>query len=269
MTGMETDPVAGTAALAREGAGTVRARGASGREAVLGRIGRALGREAPVTDVALASDAVRERLAGAATHTRPFLGEDLVGRAVRLMEEVLMDVVRLQTRADVPGAVREWLAGHGQAGAVTLSPALADVDFPDDFPHPVRRGAADGAEVASVTPCLAAVAETGSVVFASAGDTPATLNFLPENHAVVLHEAQVVGHVDEVFPLVRRLADETGTMPRAVNFVTGPSRTADVEQTLEIGAHGPKRMLVLLLPGEAPGDAADGAPSGTPGSPGR
>lgn len=269
---MRHDPVAGTAARAR--AESVEAQpgrsrpaggsevGAAGRAAVLGRIGRALGRDSTVTDPAAAPEAVRARLAGPTAHTRPFVGEDLVGRAVRLMEEVLMDVVRLQTRDGVAEAVRDWLEGQGAHGPLTVAPALADIDFPTDFPHPVRRGGADGVEATSVTPCLAAVAETGSVVFASTGATPATLNFLPENHVVVLHEDQIVRHVDDVFPAVRRIAAERGRMPRAVNFVTGPSRTADVEQTLEIGAHGPKRMLVLLLPGGPPDGAPEALASG-------
>ena len=201
--------------------------------------------------------AVRVRLGGSAVHTRPFVGEDLVGRTVRLMEEVLMDVVRLQARDGVPEAVRQWLDDHGQGGAVTLSPALADIAFPDDFGRAVRRGAADGLEATSVTPCLAAIAETGSVVFASGGRDARDAE-LPagEPRGGAARGSRSAAHVDDVFPMIRALAGTRGAMPRAVNFVTGPSRTADVEQTLEIGAHGPKRMLVLLLPGEAP----DGAP---------
>lgn len=244
------DPIPGLAAEA--GARSAPVGEADGRAEVLARIGRALKRDAPSLDTSVAPEAVRVRLGSPGRHTRPFVGEDLVDRAVRLMEEVLMDVVRLQTRADVPEAMRDWLAGHGQDGAVTVAPALRDIDFPADYPLAVRRGAADGVESTSLTPCIAAVAETGSVVFASTADTPATLNFLPENHVVVLHEGQIVAHVDDVFPQLRSMATGGTPMPRAVNFVTGPSRTADVEQTLEIGAHGPKRMLVLLLPGDAP-----------------
>lgn len=216
----------------------------SHREAVLSRIGEALGREAPVLHVDAMPDAVAQRLSSPRRHTLPAIGDDTLGRLIEQMEGVLMSVVRLQSRQDVPEAVRFWLGAEGVEGPITVAPALADIDFPGDW----RRGAANGLETTSVTPCVAAVAETGSLAFASAAGTPATLNFLPENHVVVLHEGQVVRHLDDVFPLMRALSP----LPRAINFVTGPSRTADIEQTLEIGAHGPRRMHVLLLPGEAP-----------------
>jgi len=214
------------------------------RETVLARIGTALGRAAPVTDVGSVPDAILARIATPRRHTLPALGGDAVTRLIERMEGVQMSVVRLQSRDDVAEAVRFWLEAEGIDGQVTVAPALDDVDFPPEW----RRGAASGTETTSVTPCLAAVAETGSVVTASSAGTPAALNFLPENHVVVVHEGQVVNHLDDVFPVLRGLS----TLPRAVNFVTGPSRTADIEQTLEIGAHGPRRTHVLLLPGEPP-----------------
>ena len=214
------------------------------RETVLARIGTALGRAAPVTDVAGVPDAILQRIATPRRHTLPALGGEAVARLIERMEGVQTSVVRLQSRDDVPEAVRFWLEAEGIDGEITVAPALDDVDFPSGW----RRGAASGTETTGVTPCLAAVAETGSVVMASSAGTPAALNFLPENHVVVLHEDQVVNHLDDVFPVLRALS----TPPRAVNFVTGPSRTADIEQTLEIGAHGPRRLHVLLLPGGPP-----------------
>ena len=152
-----------------------------------------------------------------------------------------MTVARVQTADDILAAVDEYIRSEGIEGGVTVAPALSSIDWPGLF----RVGSATGVEVTSVTPCVAAVAETGSVVFASTGDTPATLNFLPDNHIVVLNESQVVRHVDDVWNTLR----ENGGDHRAVNFVTGPSRTGDIEQTIEIGAHGPRRMHVVLVSG--------------------
>jgi L-lactate dehydrogenase complex protein LldG len=75
---------------------------------------------------------------------------------------------------------------------------------------------------------------------------PTTLNFLPEVHIVVLRAADVVGPYENAWARVRTARDN-GAMPRTVNFVTGPSRTADIEQTIQLGAHGPRRLHIILV----------------------
>lgn len=218
------------------------------REQILQRIGTALGRaETGATQtVADQPAAVTERLQGARRSTLPKVGDDLVETAIANMESVLMSVVRLQTLDNCVDAVQDYLASHGVdgavSGAVTVAPALSSIAWPSSY----RCGPATGEEQVSITPCLAAVAETGSVVTASGAQTPAGLNFLPETHITVLYESQIVQYVDDVFSFIR----EFDALPRAINLVTGPSRTADIEQTLEIGAHGPRRMHVLLIAGE-------------------
>ena len=239
------------------------------RRAVLGRIAAALapergGERRPVT-LADRPAAVTERLGDTRRRTLPRVDGDLEARLVENMEAVLMSVVRLQRPEDVPGAVAFWLESEGIGGDVTVAPALGDLDWPsgdeaggDETGDETgdgertagggrrwRVGAASGDETVSVTPCLAAVAETGSVALASGARTPATLAFLPENHVVVLRADDIVAHVEDVFPRLRALE----ALPRALNSVTGPSRTADIEQTIEIGAHGPRRMHVLIVPG--------------------
>ena len=94
----------------------------------------------------------------------------------------------------------------------------------------------------------AGVAETGTLVLTSGADNPTTLNFLPELHFVVLDAADVVAVLEHAFRDLRaRLG--AGRMPRTVNLVTGPSRSADIEQTLLYGAHGPKALAILLVGG--------------------
>jgi len=217
----------------------------SARDAILGRLHNALAeesskREAPKS-VQDAPTVVTDRLNTKPRSTMPAFSEDPTERLIRLMESVEMTVTRVQTPNDVVNAVDDYINSEGLEGDVTVAPALAAMSWPEHF----RSGGASGTEATSITPCLAAVAETGSVVFASSGETPATLNFLPDNHIVVVNESQVVNHVDDVWTTLR---DTTGSV-RAVNFVTGPSRTGDIEQTIEIGAHGPRRMHVVLVSG--------------------
>jgi L-lactate dehydrogenase complex protein LldG len=80
----------------------------------------------------------------------------------------------------------------------------------------------------------------------SGPEHPTTLNMMPDTHIVVLRADQVVGSYEDGWDAVRRRDKE---MPRTVNFITGPSRTGDIEQTLQLGAHGPRRLHILLIDG--------------------
>lgn len=96
---------------------------------------------------------------------------------------------------------------------------------------------------AAVTVAHTGIAETGTLVLPSGPSRPTTLNFLPDLHIVILAVADIVDYMEQAW---ERLRDE-GALPRTVNMLTGPSRTADVEQTLQLGAHGPRRLQVILL----------------------
>jgi L-lactate dehydrogenase complex protein LldG len=78
--------------------------------------------------------------------------------------------------------------------------------------------------------------------------TPTTLNFLPDTHIVLLRASQVVAAYEDGWDLLRqRPGDGPHRLPRTVNFITGPSRTGDIEQKIELGAHGPRRLHVILV----------------------
>lgn len=217
----------------------------SARNAILGRLQTSLNEDNPSRPVPSSVDdapaVVSERLKSKPVSTLPAFSEEPTARLIRMMESVQMTVTRVQTTADVVNAVEDYIASESLTGEVTVAPALASMNWSNEF----RSGAASGVESTSVTPCFSAVAETGSVVFTSSAETPATLNFLPDNHIVVVNESQVVRHVDDVWTQLR----QAGGSHRAVNFVTGPSRTGDIEQAIEIGAHGPRRMHVVLVSG--------------------
>ena len=78
----------------------------------------------------------------------------------------------------------------------------------------------------------------------SSGAHPASLNFLPDHHIVVVSADQLVGNMEDAWD---RLRERGNGMPRAVNFISGPSKTADVEQTVEYGAHGPRCLHVIVI----------------------
>jgi L-lactate dehydrogenase complex protein LldG len=96
----------------------------------------------------------------------------------------------------------------------------------------------------------AGIAETGTLMLPSGPERPTTLNLLAETEVVVLRASAIVGPYEEAWDRLRargRDALSGGIMPRNIMFVTGPSRSADIEQTLELGAHGPRRLHILLV----------------------
>ena len=91
------------------------------------------------------------------------------------------------------------------------------------------------------------LAGTGTLLLASGPDHPTTLNFLPETHVVMLRASQIAGPYEDIWDKVR--ATFGSDLPRTLNFVTGPSRSADIEQTLQLGAHGPRRLHIVIVDG--------------------
>ena len=98
---------------------------------------------------------------------------------------------------------------------------------------------------------IAGVAETGTLFLISGAGNPTSLNFLPETHIVMVDEGDIAGCYEEAWGRLRALYGE-GTLPRTVNWISGPSRTADIEQTIIRGAHGPKRLFVVILDERGP-----------------
>ena len=103
---------------------------------------------------------------------------------------------------------------------------------------------AQGADLVGITGAFCAIAETGTLMLLSGARTPATTSLLPETHIAVVRTNRIVRGMEDSWALLR---DEIGQLPRAVNFISGPSRTADIEQTLVLGAHGPYRVHVVLV----------------------
>lgn len=176
----------------------------------------------------------------AMTHTRPHLDDDLAALFETRVLTTAATLDHIATAAGLPDALTSYLASIAQAEAgIAFAPAIVDL-FPGARNLPIRPNGADPVAEVAVTGCIAAVAETGSVLLASSPQHPTTLNFLPETHVVVVREDQIVAHLEDAWAMIE-------TMPRALNLVTGPSRTADIEQTLQLGAHGPRRLHLLIV----------------------
>jgi len=242
------------------------------RDDILGGIRRALKRGP------LPADKTAELAGRVAAHRRNLVparaaAPDHAGRIdlfVTLAEEVQTTVARVSSEQDVPAEVARYLAAENLPAELIAAPdpSLDAIPWETRPLLHIRRGRAGADDAVSLTPCLAAVAETGTLMLASGPGTPTTLNFLPDTHIVVLHAGQIVASYEDGWDLIRARAhpappplagevdrptggpegaDGAALLPRTVNLITGPSRTGDIEQRIQLGAHGPRRLHVVLV----------------------
>ena len=221
----------------------------SARDDMFANIRRSLGvkgREAPRRHV------VEERLARAPRGIIPergqLSGDALISMFKAQAEAAFTTVAEVDSTADVPEAVATFLRNHNLPASVRMGDDLRLRAMAWDATAPeVKRGRSDGHDLNGVSQAFGAVAESGTLVLVSGPENPSTVNFLPDNHIVIIVARDVAGDYETVLARVREVY--SGAMPRTVNFITGPSRSADIEQTLLLGAHGPRRLHVVLVKG--------------------
>jgi L-lactate dehydrogenase complex protein LldG len=176
-------------------------------------------------------------------------GEALV-EVFRAQAEAALATVRVvDSVAEVPRAVAEFLRDHNLPATLRMGddPRLKAMPWGETALE-MSQGRSDGGDLNAVSHALAGVAESGTAVMVSGPENPSTLNFLPDNHIVVIAAKDIAGDYERVFAKLRATYGK-GQMPRTVNFITGPSRSGDIEQTLLLGAHGPRRLHVLVVKG--------------------
>ncbi len=191
---------------------------------------------------------VRRAAAEASIHSgmagpQPRMTGDLVERLLRKLEEMSCTTDRVARPDEVPQAVARYLAANGLDLSAVASPPLASLKWQDAGMSVAIRSAAD-ADGVGVTDCFCAIAETGTLMLISTSDSPPTLSLLPETHVAIVSVERIVPTMEAAFA---RFRSEFAVMPPAVNFISGPSRTADIEQTIVLGAHGPCRVHVVVV----------------------
>lgn len=197
--------------------------------------------------------AVAERVERAPKGVIPARGQlDAAGRAAlfRTKAEAVQATVEVLSKPDlVPVAVATYLRSNNLPAAVRIGADPYVVAMPwENTAVEVTHGRSDGHDLTSVSHAVGGVAETGTLVLTSGENNPTTLNFLPDNHIVVLRTADIAGDYEAVWARLRMTYGKA-LMPRTVNFITGPSRSADIEQKLLLGAHGPRKLHIILIDG--------------------
>lgn len=222
----------------------------SNREAILSALRHRLGRR----DGDGGAEAVAARIGSPARGPIPARGagdhEERVALFVAMAEEVAARVIRVPSAEAVPEAAADYLKSENLPAELRLAPdpALRDLPWDSQPLLSLSEGPARPTDPVSLTGAFAGIAETGTLMLTSGSAGPTTLNFLPETHMVVLKARDIAGCYEDAWDRLREAQGEgRGAMPRTVNLITGPSRTADIEQTIQLGAHGPRRLCILLV----------------------
>lgn len=157
-------------------------------------------------------------------------------------------MTRVSDYKAVPAEVSSYLRARNLPAEVLMGAdkRLKKADWAAEKNLEVRHGASAGADLAGISHAMAGIAETGTLALLSGPDNPTTINFLPEHHIVVLKASDIKGDMESVWAKLRKSRGK-GEMPRAVNLVTGPSRSGDIEQTIILGAHGPRALHIVIV----------------------
>lgn len=223
----------------------------SARDQILGQVRRSLGRDGPLEGGA--RKAAEARLSD---HPRGLVPErsksgkqELVRLFVEKAEAAACTVAEVGSLDAVPDAIGDYLAKENLPSALKRGshPDLEAVPWDNRPTLEVEKGRSHGDDAVSLSAAFSGIAETGTLALTSGPENPTTLNFLPENHIVLLRKSAIVGPYEDMWVKLRAARQKDGLLPRVVNMITGPSRTGDIEQTIELGAHGPLRLHILLL----------------------
>jgi len=206
------------------------------RETILARIARARATRASPGEV---DDYLHRHPRGPI----PRVEGDLAQRFCDQARGLGSDVAQVATLAEVPAQVAHYLRERQLPMQAVCWPALTALDWRGAGLE-VEARAAGGDDPVGITGAFVAIAETGTLMLLSGPDTPGAVSLLPETHIAVVARARIVATMEDAWD---RLRAKRGSLPRAVTFVSGPSRTADIEQTITLGAHGPARVLIIVV----------------------
>ncbi len=219
------------------------------RDAILQRVRKAVG--AGGGDRAAAIAHANAYMSAHAQGPRPVVPDDLRAQFMRRAVDMASTVEAIADRGEIPAALARYLdalvlpplLAAQKARAGVCWPEFADLDWTGSG-LAIEARPTTGDDRIGITGCFCAIAETGTLVVLSGADTPTGTTLLPDTHIAVVRRERIVGGMEEAFALIRR---ERSAPPRAINMISGPSRTGDIEQTIVLGAHGPYRVHVLVL----------------------
>ena len=221
----------------------------SGREAILSRIRNSL---AVDDDDTTRQTRVKERLFSAPVGIIPQRGQLEKAEKCKLFtekaESVQTTVDNVKSLGEVPNAVAKYLRDNNLPSVLQMGDNTELESIPwKNSPHlQIERSINTDAETVAISHAHSGVAETGTIVLNSGKENPTGNNFLPQAHIVVIDANTIEGDFESTWSKIRKKFGK-GILPRTVNMITGPSRSADIEQTLLLGAHGPRALHIIIV----------------------
>jgi L-lactate dehydrogenase complex protein LldG len=165
--------------------------------------------------------------------------QDFIARA----EALQSSTAQVADLNAVPAAVAQYLQAQNLPTEGVMWPSLNTLEwFSSGLTLEARPPVSQ--DRLGITETFCGIAETGTLLLHSGIDHFSTTSLLPETHIAILRVDRIVERMEQAFVLMQ---SELGQLPRATNFISGPSRTADIEQTIVIGAHGPRRVHIILV----------------------
>ncbi len=222
----------------------------SARADVLAAIRRSIGATGTEQTRIMAVDDRLERAPrGVVPQRGQVSGEDRLALFRKMAEYAQASIDEVPSPAEVPAAVASYLRQHNLPATLRMGEDSRLQAMPwGETALDIATGPSAGQDLTGLSHAVGGVAETGTLALTSGADNPTTLNFLPDNHIVVVREADLSGDYEDLWRRLR-FAHGKGAMPRTVNLVTGPSRSGDIEQTILLGAHGPRRLHIVIVRG--------------------
>ncbi|KUO65029.1 MAG: hypothetical protein APF80_10555 [Alphaproteobacteria bacterium BRH_c36] len=174
-------------------------------------------------------------------------GTDLVARFKEELQRQLATVVETAGAPEIPAVIAEYLRANNQPLRLRHGndPYLSSLDFAETPGFKTFQGRAAPDDTTGLSAAFAGIAETGTMALTSGADNPVTLGFLPDTHIIVVPQSRIVATFEDAFARLRQERGHT-PMPRTLNLISGPSRTADIGGRIVIGAHGPRRLLAII-----------------------
>lgn len=195
--------------------------------------------------------AVNQRLSDKPLGIIPQRGQIKAQERIKLFqamaEKVHAQVERVRAYEDIPKSVAQYLRANNLPSELKLGHdrRLSKAKWANQPNLATSKGASDGSDLVGISHASYGIAETGTLVMASGQENPTTLNFLPDHHIVIIAAKDIHGDMENVLNKIKT-SDEL-SMPRALNLITGPSRSGDIEQKLLLGAHGPRALKIIIV----------------------